>query len=105
MSSKLLVLFFLALASWSPALGAIRRTDLPDIFHEYLALSEGSDFSMDFRVGSAVFEIRNVYGTSFRLAMLEELSVFDTEPNAEIEMCNGTATDLKTRNTGESYSM
>ena len=33
--------------------------------------------------------------------MSEELSVYDTEPNTEIEMCYGTVVDLRTGNTGK----
>jgi hypothetical protein len=55
--------------------------------------------------GRAVFTLKSVYNTRFELSMKEELTVFDTEPNPDIEMCNGTAEDLETRDIGEEKQM
>ena len=74
------------------------KTDLPKLFRKYYELTE-NDFDLDYqRDGRATYKIRGVFESDFLLEMSEELTVYDTKPNAEIEMCNGTVTDL---NSGE----
>ena len=72
---------------------ALELRDLPGLFRRYYALKKGDDFNLDFRGGSATFKITNAFSKSFTLEMREELTVLDTEPNEDIEMCDGTVTD------------
>ena len=55
--------------------------------------------------GKAVYTLKDVYDTNFVLKMFEELSIFDSEPNDEIEMCNGTVTNTKTGEEGSNPAM
>ena len=75
------------------------RTDLPQIFKQFYSLTR-EDVGLDFHVGSAEFVLRDIFGKSFSVAMKEELSIMDTVPNADIEMCDGEAKDLATGETG-----
>ena len=72
---------------------ALMKHDRPDLFRRYFALKKGEDFKLDYAGGSATFEISRAFSKRFMLEMREELTVLDTEPNDNIEMCNGTATD------------
>ena len=92
MRRRLAVTFVLAtLVAISSCAQELR--DLPGLFRRYYALKKGDDFNLDFRGGSATFKITNAFSKSFTLEMREELTVLDTEPNEDIEMCDGTVTD------------
>lgn len=88
----------------SPSLGAEMRHDLNDIFSSYYVIRKGVDFTLDYNVGNgrASYTLHNVYEADFLLEMIEELTIYDTQPNDEIEMCNGTVTNLFTKEQGKS---
>lgn len=90
----------IAISSLSFSFGADLRTDLPDLFEKYYVITE-RDFHLDFQNdGQAEYEVRNVFGSDFLLKMSEELTVYDTKANDEIEMCNGTVIDLNSGQEG-----
>ena len=97
---KKLLFLILGLVSGT-SFAAEKRNDLPDIFREHYVLrSNGRDFTLDYQEGQATYRLNNVFGSTFELAMTEELTVFDTEPNPDIEMCNGTVTDVNEKVVG-----
>lgn len=89
---RCLTLIFI-LATMVALSSCVLEQRLPGLFRRYVALKKGDDFSLDFRGGSATFRITNAFSKSFTLEMREELTVLDTEPNKNIEMCDGTVTD------------
>ena len=84
------------------ALGAELRADLPDLFRQHYILRSdgGEDFSLDYEPGSAVYTLNSIFDADFVLRMTEELTVFDTEPHPEIEMCNGTVVRVNSADGG-----
>ncbi len=99
---KLLPIFVFAFSSF--ALAAELRRDLPDIFRKHYVLrSNGVDFNLDYRLGSASYRLNDVFGKNHVLEMVEELTVYDTERNDDIEMCNGTVTELERDLKGVTY--
>ena len=57
------------------------------------------------KLSTYCFRSSEVFGWSeVRLSMSEELTVFDSRPNPDVEMCNGTARTARTTAGGDGSS-